>query len=456
MKKGLLFLLLVLSFVPQQRLFAEISVSRLKGMEGVQVNHENACAWDNSRLNYYCWGRSDGGLHGTNDYTEKGFVPYARRNVLNDLQGKDNHFISLSVGSNGACGVLVNGQALCWGPNYRRQGSGPRTLNNGRYIKGHYPSPVSHPGENMDDLSDDLPMTGFKSIELGNAREVTCGIREIQGVSSAWCWGSNFFGTLGDGNKTSIAYYPVQVMKGENEPLTDVASIHIEDLHICAITKTKGHVYCWGQNDSGTIGSGDLNNDTYTYANQVQISRDQNAEENITYLSEVKDMAVGRYHNCAIKGESEELWCWGSGFDGALGNGSPFSRSAFAIQAQESQGIPLTEVEDVALSQGVTCIIKNGRPMCLGQAKYGRLGNGKIGGPNAMYPEPVLATSTDGFITSLSSATSISANNLNVCTVAFDGQVYCWGRNTHLLLGNADTNDNITTGFAQKVLRIEK
>ena len=455
MKKSSLFLFLALSLLPKERPLAKVKASELRGMEGIQVNRENACAWEKSRLSYYCWGRSDGGLHGTNNYTETGFIPYARRNILNDLQGINNHFISLSIGSNGACGVRIDGQALCWGSSYYRLGSKPRTFYRGS-AKGHYPLPVYHPGENLDDLSDDYPLNDFISIELGRARELTCGIREIEGVSSAWCWGLNFYGVLGNGDNTSFAFYPTQVLKKKNSPLTDVASIHVEAHHVCAVTRKKGYVYCWGRNNLGTVGGGILNNKTYTYAGRVQISRDEKTNK-ITYLSGVRDMDVGYRHNCAIKDKNGELWCWGSGYGGVLGNGNPFSRSAFAIQAQESHGTALTEVEDVALSQDVTCIIKHGRPMCFGQSSHGHLGNGKIGKFNALYPKPVIKTSIDGLTSHLSNATSISANNFTICAVASsEGQVYCWGQNRYFLLGNTNTDNKISSGFAQKVLRVDQ
>ena len=45
-------------------------------------------------------------------------------------------------------------------------------------------------------------------IALSNGEEHTCGIR---GDGTAWCWGSNGYGELGDGTTTDSAT-PVQVL----------------------------------------------------------------------------------------------------------------------------------------------------------------------------------------------------------------------------------------------------
>jgi alpha-tubulin suppressor-like RCC1 family protein len=69
-----------------------------------------------------------------------------------------------------------------------------------------------------------------------------------------YCWGDNTFGQLGDGTQTSRDI-PVAVAGAVSFP-TREGDVAAGSRHSCAVAGDE-HVYCWGDNTSGQLGSGD-------------------------------------------------------------------------------------------------------------------------------------------------------------------------------------------------------
>src|SRR5438552_176165 len=97
-----------------------------------------------------------------------------------------------------------------------------------------------------------LPVAGnlaFTTVSTGNDA-YSCGVTTS---GSAYCWGLNAYGQLGDGT-TANRLVPTLVSGG----LTFVsvaASTTPDGAHTCGLT-TSGSVYCWGLNDHGQLGDG--------------------------------------------------------------------------------------------------------------------------------------------------------------------------------------------------------
>jgi alpha-tubulin suppressor-like RCC1 family protein len=69
---------------------------------------------------------------------------------------------------------------------------------------------------------------------------------------TAWCWGKNRHGELGDGTHTDNSV-PVQVMVDATTPLASVSAVSAGMAHTCAISN--GTVYCWGRGNTGALGA---------------------------------------------------------------------------------------------------------------------------------------------------------------------------------------------------------
>ena len=132
-----------------------------------------------------------------------------------------------------------------------------------------------------------------------------------------------------------------------------------------------------------------------------------------------KRLAVGAHHNCAIKG-SGDVFCWGSGGSGELGNGG-------VVQSSTPVKVSMTGAATaVAAGDYHTCAIKaGGQVVCWGNNSEGQLGNGA----NVNSAVPVAVNLAGG-------AKMISARGDNTCAIQANGQAVCWGRGGVGGLGN--------------------
>jgi alpha-tubulin suppressor-like RCC1 family protein len=166
-----------------------------------------------------CWGENRTGQLGDGT-TESKTTPV-------DVRGIDGEVIALTAGSDHTCALMKGGRAMCWGGNYNGQLGDGSTAQN--------PNPVEVRG----------PDGGFLSIAAGYL--FTCAVTEAGGVD---CWGSNFWGQLGDGTFENRSL-PTEVV-GLN---SGVKGIAVAWEHVCALTE-KGGVKCWGADGAGQMGIG--------------------------------------------------------------------------------------------------------------------------------------------------------------------------------------------------------
>ncbi len=114
--------------------------------------------------------------------------------------------------------------------------------------------------------------------------------------------GDDNSGKLGNGNTVDHSTIPLDVF----DLTSGVKSVSTGARHACALTIT-GWVKCWGANDKGQLGNGNLTNS----AKPV----------NVTDLtSGVIGIATGDNHSCA-RLSGGKLKCWGDNSQGQLGTG---------------------------------------------------------------------------------------------------------------------------------------
>jgi len=85
----------------------------------------------------------------------------------------------------------------------------------------------------------------FTSLALG--AQHTCGLTS---GGTAYCWGANEEGQLGDGTFAPRRLTPTPVAGG----LT-FTSLALGEVHTCGLT-SGGAAYCWGWNGGGQLGDG--------------------------------------------------------------------------------------------------------------------------------------------------------------------------------------------------------
>jgi alpha-tubulin suppressor-like RCC1 family protein len=166
-----------------------------------------------------CWGHNDGGQLGDGTNTD--------RDIPVDVFGLSSGVVAVTAGFHHTCALTGGGGVKCWGHNYSGQlGDGTETDSN---------TPVDVVGLG----------SGITAVTGGYLH--TCALNSSGGVK---CWGHNEFGQLGDGTNID-SKTPVNVV-GLGSGVTAVTA---GTGYTCALTSIGG-VKCWGSNYYGQLGDG--------------------------------------------------------------------------------------------------------------------------------------------------------------------------------------------------------
>lgn len=119
-----------------------------------------------------------------------------------------------------------------------------------------------------------------------------------------WAWGWNYSGEVGDGT-TTMRTVPTKVLG-----LPKIAAVAAGNYHSMALA-SDGTVWAWGYNYYGQLGRGD--------------NADSAVAVQVPNLSGVLSIAAGSYHSLAVKADGT-VWAWGYGMQGELGDGAAVNR----------------------------------------------------------------------------------------------------------------------------------
>ena len=139
--------------------------------------------------------------------------------------------------------------------------------------------------------------------------------------NNLWSWGLNSYGQLGN-NSVLNSHLPVKVLKGIDDPLTDVIDISAGSIHSVALVATDSNVnnntvWAWGRNYYRQLGDGTATNSNIA----IQVKIDSN-----TVLSNITAISSGSNHTIALD-NTGKVWSWGAGSDNQLGYGSLANRT---------------------------------------------------------------------------------------------------------------------------------
>lgn len=164
----------------------------------------------------WCWGQGTDGQLG-NDDVSSSTTPV-------EVAG-DHEWASLAVGTTHTCGITTDGLAWCWGANTHGQ------LADGTYATRDVPTQVTIPGT-------------WQSVSAG--MQDTCGVLSD---GTGWCWGWNDSGQLGDGTYETV-YFPAPVPNQLPGRWTSLGAGYFGS----AGTRASGSAWAWGANEHGELG----------------------------------------------------------------------------------------------------------------------------------------------------------------------------------------------------------
>ena len=182
----------------------------------------------------------------------------------------------------------------------------------------------------------------------------------------------------------------------DSEYLLQQGSISSGPYQRCAITAARG-VQCMGYGPGGRIGDG-TEIDRLSFVDVVGLT------------SEVRSISAGASSTCAvtIAGGAK---CWGNG----VGDGVPNNYSLIPVDVPgATTGVQSVEVGE----SGATCFLMTaGTVKCMGDNRWGTLGDGTQNGSNTL----VDVVGLDGTVASINSASETT------CAVMKSGVLKCWG-----------------------------
>ena len=227
---------------------------------------------------------------------------------------------------------------------------------------------------------------------------------------TAWAWGANWYGQLGDGQEfLPESYIPVQVAN-----LTGVAAVAGGLMHSLA-AKTDGTVWAWGHNKHGQVGDGSV-----TEKRPVPVQA--------VGLSGMTAVAAGDYHCLALCSDGA-VWAWGQNMYGQLGNGTFSKYSAVPVRVAGLSGV----IAVAAGNRHSLALRSDGTVWAWGDNSYGQLGNGST----ASSSVPVQ-------VRDLTGCQSLAAGGGHALASRSGGTAWAWGSNSLGQLGNGTTvNSNV-------------
>jgi alpha-tubulin suppressor-like RCC1 family protein len=186
-----------------------------------------------------------------------------------------------------------------------------------------------------------------------------------------WSWGSNTCGRLGNGTVTSVCCASREFCSA-----TNWCQVSAGNSHTVAV-KTSGELWAWGANQafgSGFLGDG-------TIINSCSPIRE------FCSATDWCQVSAGNYQTTAIK-TSGQLWSWGSNFSGKLGDGTATDRCSPVREFCSA-----TDWCQVCVAQIHTAAVKtSGQIWAWGSGSDGKLGNGTTAGSNSPVREICSAT----------------------------------------------------------------
>ena len=328
------------------------------------------------------------------------------------MSGSRTDWIQVSTGYYHTCGIRDESWTgtytlWCWGDDDSDQLGDSAT--------GDQPEPIEVDG-------------GFTDwIQLSAGSYHTCGIRDIVGAKTAFCWGWNGFGQLGDaggGNRSTP--WPVSCT------FTDWLQLSAGVNHTCGVRDElfAGNTFttwCWGENSAGQVGDNTI------------INRDAPVKVTGGYTDWVQ-VSGGEWHTCGIRGDTGQPWCWGYNAYGQLGDGSGGYKPYPVIERGGS-----TNWFYVNAGRSHVCGIKtDGTLWCWGRNDDGQLG---IGDTDDRSVPKQIGASTDWQY--------VDAGDFHSCGVRDESgnlNLYCWGDNSQYQLGDNGVSGGNSTVPVQEFM----
>jgi len=365
---------------------ASASTGKMYYVRGLGIYYSNSTNWVSiDTINQipqgfmYAWGFNNAGQLGDNTVTQRTSPVSVVGNFIDWCQ--------VSAGTRNSLAVRTNGTAWGWGQNfYGSLGDNSTTSRS---------SPVSVVGGFTDWCQ--ISAGGF----FGNNIRFSLGVRQN---GTLWAWGYNAQGQIGDSTTVSKSS-PVSVVGG----FTNWCQVSGGSDFALAV-RQNGTAWGWGNNSNGNLGD----NSTTTRTSPVSVVG------GFTDWCQVSAALSQSQHSLGVR-QNGTAWAWGNGSNGRLGDNSTVSKSS-----------------PVSVVGGFTdwCQVSGGNSFSIGLRSGGTLwawgynGSGRLG--NNSTTDSSSPVSVVGGFTDWCQA---DAGVGNAAAVRTNGTIWGWGQNNYGQLG---------------------
>ena len=323
----------------------------------VSAGREHTCAMT-AEARLACWGANDRGQLGAGDSVERADAAFVQSAV---------RFLAVSSGGRHTCAIDETQALWCWGANDMGQ-LGDGTLRDRR-------RPVL------------MGVQGpFTHVSAG--AEHTCAVR---GVAEGLCWGANHAGQIGNGVDFTGALPPTPI-SGE----LDFTSVSSGGTHSCGVANG-GSGYCWGGNQTGSLGNGTL--------------IDASVPVNVTGQNLFRILRVGDTHSCGVDPQAR-AWCWGNNQFGQVTSRTGLVQGSPTLRSDDS-------IRDIGVGEHWTCaLLVRAGVRCWGVRWDQTDSDGSHSvSQNGWSPE----------IDSGGAPVALSVGTRHACIVTETMRIFCWG-----------------------------
>jgi alpha-tubulin suppressor-like RCC1 family protein len=420
------------------------------GVDDIVAEGAGSCAL--ARGVVYCWGSNSSGQLGIGERD-------VRFRVSPEAVSLPQLAVFVEMSDRTTCAGLVDGSLMCWG-------SGE---DYGLGLGDTYDRPRPDTGGILFDRDIVVAATGIATtcvvLDDGDGDRTPDG--------ELYCWGDDAGGQVGYGTgDISDAPPSAPVLRDVTRVSTSAtAARSLTDAHTCAVSS--GEVYCWGRNESGQLGLGDFAGRTTptsavsrpfagTYVDvctggqftcalgssgklacwgandngQLGVGDLTNRPSPTAASSDgFSAIACGGYHVCGIRADGSIL-CWGHNEDGQLGvdtGGVDVISSSLAVPVPFAAG-----AEQLALGALHSCAKIRGQVSCWGKNTGGHLFDPSVS--VAVPPITMTAFNDLGLIV------DVSAGNSHNCVTYDDNRSMCWGDGATGQLGDGLSSDRREPG----------
>jgi alpha-tubulin suppressor-like RCC1 family protein len=248
-----------------------------------------------------------------------------------------------------------------------------------------------------EDASNCIEDCGWTQIGAGGL--ASCAVK---GDGTAWCWGDNTYGQLGDGTFTA-SDVPVQVVG-----IDGAVEIRVTYEYAC-VRRTDSTVWCWGNNTHGELGNGS------TVPSVVPVQA--------LLPIDAIGISLGGYHSCAVTNDGvvQRAACWGMNNQSQLGDGTT-TNSLVPLLLSTTYGVVGAGYESSCAAR-----TSDDAVFCWGDNSMGQLGDNST----TDRPLPTAVNPPNGF-----AAKFLSGGATSTCAITLLNGVSCWGSGYSGELGN--------------------